>query len=260
MGAIHDKYNLRSVVIVFATLFVLGGCESQQTQSQSQSQSQSSSSSAGTSSSSGTSFPSSSSSFPSGSQSTGGRSGDSASQSSSTGQEQGGSQSSDSSDGQQNGQGESGYVVNGEVLTEDEYVRVLEGEMDASVAVFDGMILDERETVQGIEDANPDQGFPDGSGDEPLFEEGDLAGDGEGGVPIPDMPSGSAEGEPGQSGDASNGDPTQTARSDGGVPSDIDDGSDDDIVARQIREAAMKEQDPVLREKLWDEYRKYKNQ
>ena len=26
---------------------------------------------------------------------------------------------------------------------------------------------------------------------------------------------------------------------------------------RQIREAAMKEKDPELREKLWDEYRKY---
>ena len=32
---------------------------------------------------------------------------------------------------------------------------------------------------------------------------------------------------------------------------------DDDVVARQIREAAMKEKDPELREKLWDEYRKY---
>jgi len=42
------------------------------------------------------------------------------------------------------------------------------------------------------------------------------------------------------------------------VPSDIPDGSDDDIVARQIREAAENETDPALREKLWDEYRRYK--
>lgn len=41
------------------------------------------------------------------------------------------------------------------------------------------------------------------------------------------------------------------------VPADIPDGSGDDVVARQIREAAMKEKDPELREKLWDEYRKY---
>ncbi len=44
----------------------------------------------------------------------------------------------------------------------------------------------------------------------------------------------------------------------GEVPADIPDASDDDIVARQLREAAMQEQDPELREKLWDEYRKYK--
>jgi len=41
-------------------------------------------------------------------------------------------------------------------------------------------------------------------------------------------------------------------------PADIPDGRDDDIVARQIREAAEKETDPELREKLWDEYREYK--
>jgi hypothetical protein len=43
------------------------------------------------------------------------------------------------------------------------------------------------------------------------------------------------------------------------VPADVGDGSDDDIVARQLREAAMEEDDPELREKLWDEYRSYKS-
>jgi hypothetical protein len=42
------------------------------------------------------------------------------------------------------------------------------------------------------------------------------------------------------------------------VPADVGDGADDDIVARQLREAAMTEEDPELREKLWDEYRRYK--
>jgi len=41
-------------------------------------------------------------------------------------------------------------------------------------------------------------------------------------------------------------------------PADIPDGSDDDIVARQLREAAENEKDPELRDKLWDEYRVYK--
>jgi len=43
------------------------------------------------------------------------------------------------------------------------------------------------------------------------------------------------------------------------TPDDVGDGSDDDIVARQLREAAESETDPELREKLWDEYRAYKN-
>jgi hypothetical protein len=42
------------------------------------------------------------------------------------------------------------------------------------------------------------------------------------------------------------------------IPDDVGDGSDDDIVARQLREAAKSEKDPALRDKLWDEYRSYK--
>ncbi len=42
------------------------------------------------------------------------------------------------------------------------------------------------------------------------------------------------------------------------VPPEVPDGSDDDIVARQIREAAEKETDPELRDKLWKEYIEYK--
>jgi hypothetical protein len=41
-------------------------------------------------------------------------------------------------------------------------------------------------------------------------------------------------------------------------PPDIPNGNDDDVVARQLREAAMREPDPAIREKLWTEYRKYK--
>ncbi len=42
------------------------------------------------------------------------------------------------------------------------------------------------------------------------------------------------------------------------VPGDVGTGEDDDVVARQIREAAVNEDDPSLREKLWEEYRNYK--
>ena len=40
-------------------------------------------------------------------------------------------------------------------------------------------------------------------------------------------------------------------------PADIPNGNGDDVVARQLREAAMNEADPELREKLWNEYRTY---
>ena len=53
------------------------------------------------------------------------------------------------------------------------------------------------------------------------------------------------------------GEGSETSKS-AAVPEDIGDGQGDDIVLRQIREAAMKERNPVLRDKLWDEYRKIK--
>lgn len=58
-------------------------------------------------------------------------------------------------------------------------------------------------------------------------------------------------GQQGASGKSSSG-------TDNNTPENIPDGSDDDVVARQLREAAEKEQDPALKEKLWEEYRRYK--
>ena len=52
--------------------------------------------------------------------------------------------------------------------------------------------------------------------------------------------------------------PVHTRQAGSGAPPDTPDGSDDDVVARQLREAAEKETDPVLKKKLWEEYRKYK--
>jgi len=42
------------------------------------------------------------------------------------------------------------------------------------------------------------------------------------------------------------------------IPEDIPmDGTGEDVIARQIREAAIQEDDPLIREALWDEYRKH---
>jgi hypothetical protein len=43
------------------------------------------------------------------------------------------------------------------------------------------------------------------------------------------------------------------------APEGTPDGRDDDIVAKQLREAAEKETDPQLRAKLWEEYKRYKS-
>lgn len=52
---------------------------------------------------------------------------------------------------------------------------------------------------------------------------------------------------------------TQAGKSVAGVPQgNLPPPEDDDIVARQLREAAEKEQDPELKKKLWEEYWKYK--
>jgi len=156
-------------------------------------------------------------------------------------------------------------------LTADEAVGQLDEQLNASLAVFDGMILTERAAAQamgagqgtgaGNGGADDEEGFGgvDMAGTGPLFEEADLSDPGTGGagddeeMTVPPMPSG----------DGSGGSGTQVAGASspgghGNVPADVADGSDDDIVARQIREAAMKESDPVLRDKLWEEYRKYK--
>ena len=48
------------------------------------------------------------------------------------------------------------------------------------------------------------------------------------------------------------------AGANGAKPEDIPDANNDDAVAAQIRLAAELEKDPEKKEKLWDEYRKYK--
>lgn len=143
------------------------------------------------------------------------------------------------------------------------------GDLDVLDGEFDDSLDDFEVAVGGsgggddYDDAYPtDEG---GGSDAPLFEEVSESGggdgssaDGEGGG------QGGGGGGAGVEGDgsytvASSDSPVRTMP-DSAVPDDIGDGTDDDIVARQLREAAMRETDPVLREKLWEEYRRYKNQ
>jgi hypothetical protein len=89
--------------------------------------------------------------------------------------------------------------------------------------------------------------------------EGEGEGEGGGGYPSGGVSGGGSPGEM-PSDEAGGGVPARAGGGGGAaeIPPGVPDGSDDDIVARQLRELAMKEKDPALREKLWQEYIAYK--
>jgi len=148
--------------------------------------------------------------------------------------------------------------------TSDERRAGLESELDESLREFDGLILKEQELLEGRREAAAAGGGGGGGGAE-------NAGAGSGEDELESRRSAQMAGGTGGSSDApeepptSEGDarvesaPGEDERYIPPVPEDVGDGRDDDIVAKQIREAAMTEKDPVLREKLWAEYRAYKS-
>jgi hypothetical protein len=143
----------------------------------------------------------------------------------------------------------------GGAQTRGERQEALDEEFDRSLAVFDERLmreqyeLDEKGQAQADRDAR--RGGSGAGGDDPAVQGGyDAAG-----VPLPPGERGADEDNP--------------VRDTGSVasatrnnlpppPADIPSGQDDDVVARQLREAAENETDPELREKLWEEYRAYK--
>jgi hypothetical protein len=179
------------------------------------------------------------------------------------------------SGGQESPSGETDEKLS-EVETPDEKREGLDRELDSSLSEFDALILKEQEILEQRREAAAAAGGGGGAG---KAEAGAGAGEGEGegetegkgeGEAGDEQARSTAEGtggspdEPsGEEVDSDAGDPASADEeagevSNGRVPPDVGDGSDDDIVARQLREAAMKEEDPELREKLWDEYRAYK--
>jgi|GEM_PF-634930 len=137
-----------------------------------------------------------------------------------------------------------------------ETVAILDRSLEDSYGEFEGMILRERDFVKDRENSrgSRDAGVDGEESVDGGFGSGNGGGDGETRGPI----TGSGNGNRPEGGDQREGDFEQVAVA-GPPPADIPDGTDDDVVARQLREAATRELDPELREKLWDEYRKYKN-
>jgi hypothetical protein len=147
-------------------------------------------------------------------------------------------------------------------LTTDEQIAVLDAELRNGLGEFDEMLLREQERVRAATPmTDAASGTASGAGDSGTGE--GSAGDGESAAPADAGSEGSAGqrdqtevAAQGQRDQAGAGAQRQSARQ--GVPPDIPDGSDDDVVARQLREAAEKERDPELKKRLWEEYRKYK--
>jgi len=127
-------------------------------------------------------------------------------------------------------------------LTEAEKANILNRQLDDKFAKFDNLMLGERETItkQNNEDGGYDGTF--GSVDDGGAEDGPLQ-------------TAMIDANPPAGIKSTSGNTNQSINE---PPPDLADASGDDIIARQLREAAMKEKDPRLRDKLWNEYRKYK--
>jgi hypothetical protein len=151
------------------------------------------------------------------------------------------------------------------VLSGDEQRVVINQRIDGSLQVFDQRIRDAQDALNKERDKGAgSEGLPGGDGSAAGSAGAARGGGAGGGVAAAGGSSaggrsgsgsaaarGSASGRAGGSASAGGSGPVS-------VPADVADGSDDDIVARQLREAAMKEKDPALRDKLWQEYRDYK--
>ena len=139
--------------------------------------------------------------------------------------------------------------------TAQEQMDAIDQAFGESLGVFDERLAREQiDQQQQREAAAAEQAARDAAGGAAGDDEG---GDGSSGAPPP--PSGGVyddASEPGE-GDGRQG-PSSPGNRAGPTPPDVGDGRDDDIVARQLREAAQRETDPELRARLWDEYRAYK--
>ena len=134
-------------------------------------------------------------------------------------------------------------------LTAAEQVAILDRQLEESTRDFDGIIYDEEQRQrEAARERAAQTAQTAGSAVDPTeSEEPDFGGG---------MASAGSGSVGGGIGGRSGAPPTDGAKYP--PPPDIPNGNDDDVVARQLREAAMREPDPAIREKLWAEYRKYK--
>ena len=156
--------------------------------------------------------------------------------------------------------------------TAEEQVAALDAMLMAGLGEYDERLLREQERIKAAApNTNSDTGGGDGSGSEGGGADGEGEGEGENGTEGDAGDQGRNSGgvagngqQTGATGGQRQGGPVDSSQGSGDAgnesdqPADIGDGSDDDVVARQLREAAEQETDPELKAKLWEEYRRYK--
>ena len=134
-------------------------------------------------------------------------------------------------------------------MTAAEQVAILDRQLEESTRDFDGIIYDEEQRQrEAARERATQTAQTAGSAIDPTESEEPNFGGG--------MASAGSGSVGGGIGGRSGAPPADGAKYP--PPPDIPNGNDDDVVARQLREAAMREPDPAIREKLWAEYRKYK--
>lgn len=168
-------------------------------------------------------------------------------------------------------------------MTTSERMARIDQQFDISFGVFDGRMRDEQGAIAGQRGGRGSTGTgkngtggsdaSNGGGSESGDGAGNESGNGAGDKGGKQGQGGSGAGGQSGEGQGSGQNSGKGGRTGGGggygggelggngpntAPADIPDGRDDDVVARQLREAAMAETDPELREKLWQEYRNYK--
>ncbi len=161
-------------------------------------------------------------------------------------------------------------IPEGEELGE---LPALEREFDASLAAFDEMLLKKWDEILAVSakkmrDLSEEVGEKEGhsgqetEGEETSSKEGTSGGqEGTGDTGEGEMRS--EEGAEAQEAAAKHAESESKGEDKGQTMTQkhpTPDGHDDDIVARQLREAAEKETDPELKAKLWKEYEDYKRE
>jgi hypothetical protein len=187
----------------------------------------------------------------------GGGGGSSSSDSSASSSDASGGGGGGAAGGSVQGTGGAGGVGEFPEESDAERAERLGKELEESLGGFDGTLQEEQDEISAA--GRSTEGFGDGS-----------QGSGDGGISLGQQGGG---GGGGAGGNNSGGNQVSVANDRVSrespvagmsqeeirerTPDDIPITVDDDIIARQLREAALTEDDPALRERLWEEYRKY---